>query len=46
VVRGAAVWALSRLLRKPEMASLRSEHRGETDPDVIGEWDHAMEDAA
>jgi epoxyqueuosine reductase len=46
VVRGAAVWALSRLLGKPEMARLRGEHRSETDPDVIGEWENALEDGA
>jgi epoxyqueuosine reductase len=46
VVRGSAVWALSRLLEMPEMARLRSQHSGETDPDVIGEWEHALEEAA
>jgi epoxyqueuosine reductase len=46
LVRGAAVWALFRLLGKREMARLRIEHRDETDPQVIGEWDDALENAA
>lgn len=37
LVRGAAVWALSRLLEPAEFAALR-ERSGETDPDVLAEW--------
>jgi epoxyqueuosine reductase len=46
VVRGSAVWALSRLIGRSEMTRLRGEHRGEGNPDVIGEWDQALENAA
>jgi epoxyqueuosine reductase len=46
VVRGSAVWALSRLLGRSEITRLRGEHRGEADPDVIDEWERALEDAA
>jgi len=39
VVRGAAVWALSRLLDADTFDTLRMAHcREETDPDVLGEW--------
>ncbi len=39
VVRGAAVWALSRLLPPGEFAALRAANAaGEADPDVRGEW--------
>jgi epoxyqueuosine reductase len=39
LVRGAAVWALSRLLGEGEFARLRSRHlEGETDPTVREEW--------
>jgi epoxyqueuosine reductase len=39
LVRGAAVWALSRLLPAAEFAALaRKRAAGETDPDVRGEW--------
>jgi epoxyqueuosine reductase len=39
LVRGAAVWALSRLLPMPAFASLRSARSAaETDPDVREEW--------
>lgn len=40
VVRGAAVWALSRLLAPAAMAALRACHLpAETDPDVRAEWE-------
>ena len=40
LVRGAAVWALSRLLPAPEFQALRRERRpGEADPEVAAEWD-------
>ena len=39
VVRGAAVWALSRLLDAEAFEALRTARgRDETDPDVLGEW--------
>jgi len=39
VVRGAAVWALSRLLTADAFAALRDmKCRTEADPDVLGEW--------
>ncbi|WP_395671960.1 tRNA epoxyqueuosine(34) reductase QueG [Phenylobacterium sp.] len=38
VVRGAAVWALSRLLPAEAFAALRVEHQAEPDPDVRAEW--------
>ncbi|MBU1375825.1 MAG: tRNA epoxyqueuosine(34) reductase QueG [Alphaproteobacteria bacterium] len=39
VVRGAAVWALSRLLDADAFETSRMTFcRGETDPDVLGEW--------
>lgn len=39
VVRGAAVWALRRLLDPERFARLKAEHAGaERDPDVSGEW--------
>ncbi|HKP78929.1 MAG TPA: tRNA epoxyqueuosine(34) reductase QueG [Phenylobacterium sp.] len=39
VVRGAAVWALSRLLDAKAFEALRTARgRDETDPDVLGEW--------
>lgn len=42
LVRGAAVWALSRLLPEPEFAALRSRHaRDEPDADVRSEWEPA-----
>ena len=37
IVRGAAVWALSRLLPPDAFASLRAA-AAETDPDVLAEW--------
>jgi epoxyqueuosine reductase len=40
IVRGAAVWALGRLVAKEDMAALRAEHAGtETDPSVREEWE-------
>jgi epoxyqueuosine reductase len=39
IVRGAAVWALSRLLSYQETAALRTRHAAdEADPSVRGEW--------
>ncbi|RTL92806.1 tRNA epoxyqueuosine(34) reductase QueG [Ancylobacter aquaticus] len=38
LVRGAAVWALSRLLPPAEFAALRAAHDTETDPEVRAEW--------
>ena len=39
LVRGAAVWALSRLLPADDFAALAARHRpSETDADVIEEW--------
>jgi epoxyqueuosine reductase len=39
VVRGAAVWALSRLLAAPAFDTLRNARcRNEADPGVLGEW--------
>jgi epoxyqueuosine reductase len=37
-VRGAAVWALSRLLPPAEFATARRGHTGERDPEVVAEW--------
>jgi epoxyqueuosine reductase len=47
LVRGAAVWALSRLMpsrRFVELAAARRSH--EDDSDVVGEWTAALESAA
>jgi epoxyqueuosine reductase len=39
LVRGAAVWALSRLLLPRDYAAIRDTRAPrETDPDVRGEW--------
>jgi epoxyqueuosine reductase len=39
IVRGAAIWALSRLLSRQETAALRTRHAAdETDPSVHREW--------
>jgi epoxyqueuosine reductase len=38
LVRGAAVWALQRLLPNEEMTKLRGAHAAETDASVIEEW--------
>ena len=43
LVRGCAVWALSRLLDSTAFAALAAEYRAaETDPAVIEEWDLAL----
>ena len=43
LVRGMAVWALSRLLGGEEFRKLMASHRaGETDPDVLSEIDDAL----
>jgi epoxyqueuosine reductase len=43
LVRGAAVWALGRLLPRSELAALSGARRpAEADPDVIGEWVAAL----
>jgi epoxyqueuosine reductase len=40
IVRGAAVWALGRLVSTAEMAALRSKHAcAESDPSVRDEWE-------
>lgn len=42
LIRGAAIWALSRLLPAPDFHALRAARRsGETDPLVREEWDAA-----
>ena len=39
LVRGAAIWALSRLLAEAEFAALRARHiAAESEPAVAGEW--------
>jgi epoxyqueuosine reductase len=46
VVRGAAVWALSRLLPTDDFAALAARHRAEeTDADVAEEWIAALVEA-
>jgi len=42
LVRGAAVWALSRLLAAEDFESLAERHRGEPDPEVRAEWDRVI----
>jgi epoxyqueuosine reductase len=43
LVRGAAVWALSRLMAADDIAGIAPGRRaGETDGDVLGEWDRAL----
>ncbi|MCA6303977.1 MAG: tRNA epoxyqueuosine(34) reductase QueG, partial [Phenylobacterium sp.] len=43
LVRGAAVWALGRLLPRPELLELARAHAGaETDPDVRVEWERVQ----
>ena len=37
-VRGAAVWALGRLLERSQIAELAEANAGESDPDVMAEW--------
>ncbi len=47
LVRGMAVWALSRLLDAGQFAALASTRvRGETDPDVLKEWSAASDPPA
>jgi epoxyqueuosine reductase len=47
LVRGAAVWALSRLLPADDFAALAARHRAqETDSDVAGEWTAALAECA
>jgi epoxyqueuosine reductase len=41
IVRGAAVWALSRLVERPRLAALRQAAR-EDDPEVLAEWAMAL----
>jgi epoxyqueuosine reductase len=42
LVRGAAVWALSRLVADAALKALAGQHTGsETDPDVLTEWQEA-----
>ncbi|MBN9589479.1 MAG: tRNA epoxyqueuosine(34) reductase QueG [Alphaproteobacteria bacterium 64-11] len=38
MVRGAAVWALSRLLPEKDFSALARQHCSESDPDVRAEW--------
>jgi epoxyqueuosine reductase len=42
LVRGAAVWALSRLLPEGAFAALAARHAGETDAGVRDEWKAAL----
>jgi epoxyqueuosine reductase len=43
LVRGAAIWALSRLLTADDLAALEDENAGtETDPGVLAEWRDAV----
>ena len=43
LVRGAAVWALGRLLRRAELAALATTHQArEADPVVADEWSDAL----
>ncbi|MFD1476049.1 tRNA epoxyqueuosine(34) reductase QueG [Ancylobacter polymorphus] len=46
LVRGAAVWALARLLPAAAFAALSADHAGETDADVRTEWQLALSDSA
>lgn len=46
LVRGAAVWALSRLLEPCDFMALAARQNGaETDPDVLQEWRAGLEEA-
>ena len=38
LVRGAAIWALSRLAARADFEILRTRHAGETDASVVAEW--------
>lgn len=42
LIRGAAVWALSRLLDGAAFARQAAAHAGEADPDVRAEWQRAL----
>lgn len=42
LVRGAAVWAVSRLLRRERLAELAAAHADEPDPEVREEWRLAL----
>jgi len=43
LVRGAAVWALAKLLPAQKFAAIAKEyHRKETDPSVLQEWEHSQ----
>lgn len=42
IVRGAAVWALSRLMRSDAFLRLHQRHAREIDPEVRAEWHAAM----
>ena len=44
LVRGMAVWALSRLLQPDRFAALAASAGNETDPDVAAEWQTALEE--
>jgi epoxyqueuosine reductase len=47
VVRGAAVWALSRLISRQSLAALAARYRpSDADPDVREEWAAALEETA
>jgi epoxyqueuosine reductase len=47
LVRGAAIWALSRLLPRGKFAPLAAAHRAaETDPAVVEEWAAALSEIA
>jgi epoxyqueuosine reductase len=43
LVRGMAVWALSRLLSREKILALAERHAGEQDADVRAEWDRAID---
>ncbi len=42
LVRGTAVWALSRLLEPGDFAARRTAAQGETDPEVRAEWSNGI----
>jgi len=46
LVRGAAVWALARLMDAKDFAALAQNHRGETDDNVREEWRASAQSAA
>ncbi|HYD87711.1 MAG TPA: tRNA epoxyqueuosine(34) reductase QueG [Vitreimonas sp.] len=45
-VRGAAVWALSRLKGRAELSAAAARRMAESDPDVLAEWRAALGEAA